>query len=98
MIARQILQAVSTCFYVYFLMIFARCLLTFIPTINWYNPPFNWLKESVDIYLDLFKKFIPPIGPFDFSPIVACIALVFIERIVLYSLAFIFSFFRLGVL
>ena len=97
MIASQIINAVATCFYVYFLMIFVRCLLTFIPNLDWNNPPLKWLKESVDIYLDLFRKFIPPVGPFDLSPMVAFFGLMFIEWLVLNALAFILHFLGLGI-
>lgn len=75
MIAIKILQAINTFFYVYMLMILARCLLTWLPNVNWDNPVIAGLKSSVDVYLNLFKKIIPPIGMFDFSPIVACFAL-----------------------
>jgi YggT family protein len=91
MIAGQIMHAVATCFYVYYLMLLARCLLSFLPTIDWDNPPFKWLKDSVDIYLDLFKRFIPPIGPFDLSPILAFFALGILQYIVLYMLKVIFT-------
>ncbi len=91
MIAAQVMHAVATCFYVYYLMMLSRCLLSFLPTIDWENPPFKWLKDSVDIYLDLFKRFIPPIGPFDLSPILAFFALGILQYVVLYVLKVIFT-------
>lgn len=71
MIAIKIIQAVNTCFYIYSLMIIARCLLTWLPNVNWENPIFAGLKSSVDLYLNAFKRILPPIGMFDFSPILA---------------------------
>ncbi len=91
MIAIKIIEAIANCFYVFLLMIFVRCLLTWIPGLNWNNPILRALKESVDLYLDLFRKIIPPLGPFDFSPIVASFVLIFIRNAVLYGAVFIMS-------
>ncbi len=97
MIASKILWAIDMCFQIYFWMICVRCLLTWLPNLDWNNNALlNGLKSSVDLYLNLFKKFIPPVGPFDFSPIVAVFVLIFIWRIVLYGFAFLFS--NLGLL
>ncbi len=91
MIAAKILWAIDICFQVYMIMICVRCLLTWLPNLDWNNNAFlNGLKSSVDLYLNLFRKFIPPIGPFDFSPILAMLALIFIWRIVLYGVGFLF--------
>ena len=95
MIGMKILGAVNACFYVYYLMIIARCLLSFIP-INYENPIIKGLIESVDVYLNLFRKFIPPVGMFDLSPIVAFFVLMIMRHVVIYGLAFIFS--MLGIL
>ena len=84
----NIIIAISNCFYVYMLMIFVRCLLTWLPDLNWDNPILSALKASVDLYLDLFRKFIPPIGPFDFSPIVAVFVLIGIRNGFLYLASF----------
>ncbi len=97
MIAIKILTAIYYCFYIYMLMICARCLLTWIPGINWSNPFFAALKSSVDLYLDLFKKFIPPLGPFDFSPIVAMFVLAILQNVIMYGTAFILSAIGLGI-
>jgi YggT family protein len=85
MIGLKILKAIDMCFYVYMLMICARCLLTWIPNLDWRNNKFlSLLSSAVDLYLDLFRRFIPPIGPFDFSPVVAMFALIFLDKLVLY--------------
>ena len=92
MIASKILWAIDMCFQIYFWMICVRCLLTWLPNLDCNNNALlNGLKSSVDLYLNLFKKFIPPVGPFDFSPIVAVFLLIFIWRVVLYGVAFLFS-------
>ncbi|MEH2179631.1 YggT family protein [Nostoc sp.] len=60
-------------FYSYLLII--RVLLTWFPTINWYNQPFAALAQITDPYLNLFRSIIPPLGGIDFSPILAFLAL-----------------------
>lgn len=39
----------------------------------------EFLGKLVEPYLSIFRKFIPPLGMIDFSPIVALIALYFIQ-------------------
>lgn len=91
-IVNKMLWAINMCFQIYFWMICVRCLLTWIPNLDWdRNPILNALKSSVDLYLNLFRKFIPPLGPFDFSPIVAMIALFFIQFIIRFGAIMIFS-------
>ena len=91
MIGLKILRALDMCFYVYMIMICVRCLLTWIPNLDWRNNKFlHLLRSAVDLYLDLFRKIIPPAGPFDFSPIVAMFALMFLDRVVLYVCARLF--------
>ena len=41
------------------------------------------LDTIVGPYLNLFRRYIPPMGGMDFSPVVAVIALSVIERLVL---------------
>lgn len=91
MIAIKIIEAIANCFYIFLLMIFVRCLLTWFPGLNWDNPILKALRSAVDLYLDLFRKFIPPVGPFDLSPIVASFVLIFLRNAVIYGAVFIFS-------
>ncbi|MEH1943220.1 MAG: YggT family protein [Nostoc sp.] len=60
-------------FYSYLLII--RVLLTWFPTIDWYNQPFAALGQITDPYLNLFRSIIPPLGGMDFSPILAFLVL-----------------------
>ncbi len=60
-----------------------RILLTWFPNINWYNQPFKAMKEITDPILEPFRKIIPPLGGFDFSPIVAFAALEFLRFIII---------------
>jgi len=91
MIAIKIIEAIANCFYIFLLMIFVRCLLTWFPNLNWNNPILNALRSAVDLYLDLFRKFIPPVGPFDLSPIVASFVLIFIRNAIVYGAIYLFA-------
>ena len=42
----------------------------------------RFLHDVCDPYLRLFRRFLPPLGPVDLSPIVAVIALIVVERLV----------------
>lgn len=91
MIAIKIIEAIANCFYVFLLMIFIRCLLTWFPFVNWNNPILRLLREATDLYLDLFRKIIPPIGMFDISPMIACFVLVILRNATVYGAVFLFS-------
>lgn len=84
----NIIFVVYNLFEIYFWLILVRCLLSFIPTIDWYKQPFEGLKDVTDLYLNMFRKIIPPIGGLDFSPIIAIIILQILEHLVLYTLMF----------
>lgn len=77
----MILKAINNLFYFYYILIIIRIFLTWIPTIDWDTQPIKFIREATDIYLDLFRRIIPPFGGIDFSPIVALIALQFLQVI-----------------
>lgn len=89
--AINIIIAIANCFYVYGLLIVVRCLLTWIPGLNWNNPILKLIKEGADVYLDLFRKIIPPFGPFDFSPMIAMLVLFVIRNVIIKLAIFIFA-------
>jgi YggT family protein len=67
---------------VYIILIFAYILsslvLSFggrIPYSRWSSTLLGFLRDVCEPYLGLFRRFIPPIGPLDISPIVAILAL-----------------------
>lgn len=69
-------------FQVYTLMLFARILSSWIP--EWRDSkPIQFIAFYTDPYLDLFRRIVPPLGGIDFSPILAFIALSFLEKILL---------------
>lgn len=82
----NVIFVVYNLFKIYFWLILVRCLLSFIPSIDWYKQPFEGLKDVTDLYLNLFRKIIPPIGGLDFSPVIAIIILQILENLILYIL------------
>ena len=78
----QIASIVGNIFNLFYILIVLRIFLTWIPSINWQQQPIKAVREVTDLYLDIFRKFIPPIGGLDVSPIVALIALNILQILV----------------
>jgi YggT family protein len=76
---------VNALFVVFTILIAIRILLSWLP-----RPPvtgigrtlFDFVGQSTDWYLNIFRRFIPPIGMFDLSPIVAFFVLVILNNVV----------------
>ena len=68
---------------IYTLLIFVYCILTWIPTVQGVIADIrDALGKIVNPYLDLFRRFVPPIGGMvDISPIIALLVLQFAVRI-----------------
>jgi uncharacterized protein YggT (Ycf19 family) len=69
---------------VYVLLIFAYILTSWIrlpysPTLNRIQ---RFLYDVCEPYLRIFRRFVPQIGPLDLSPMVAVIALFFLQQVV----------------
>ncbi|MDF5713740.1 MAG: YggT family protein [Rhizonema sp. NSF051] len=60
---------------IYQTLLIIRILLTWFPTINWFNQPFAALSQITDPYLNLFRSVIPPLGGIDLSPMLAFLVL-----------------------
>jgi YggT family protein len=73
--------------WVYTLLLFAYILTSWIrlPYSPWLNRVQRFLYDVCDPYLRIFRRFLPPLGPLDLSPMVAIFVL-FILRGVLISL------------
>ncbi len=82
----NLIFVVNSFFQLYFWLILVRCLLSFVPSIDWYKQPFTGLKDVTDLYLDIFRRIVPPIGGLDFSPIIAVIALQILNYLIIYIL------------
>jgi len=75
-------RVIGNIFYFYFILLILRIFLTWIPSIDWYQQPFKALREVTDMYLNIFRRFIPPVGGLDFSPIVAIIVLQILQGLI----------------
>lgn len=78
-----IYEGINNVFELFKLILIIRILLTWFPNIDWWKQPFKFFREASDPFLDIFRKIIPPIGGLDLSPIVAFLALNFLQVIVL---------------
>ncbi len=70
---------VGLLFHFYSLLIFVRIFLTWIPNIDWGQQPIKGIREVTDVYLNIFRNVIPPLGMIDISPMVALIVLWIIQ-------------------
>ena len=80
---------VSALFFVYIVLIFVYILLSMLfsfglrmPYARWTDAVLGFLRDVSEPYLRLFRKFIPPLGPVDLSPLVAIIVLYIVRLIV----------------
>jgi YggT family protein len=80
---------VSALFLVYIILIFLNVLSSWIPRMP-YNralrATLDFIKETTDPYLNLFRRFLPPLGgggfSLDLSPILGVILLVIVRSVV----------------
>ncbi|TCS84397.1 YggT family protein [Tepidibacillus fermentans] len=82
-------QIIQFAYNIYFYMIFVYILMSWIPQMA-QSPIGELLARLVEPYLRPFRRFIPPIGMIDISPIVAIFALKFIYLGALSILNYIF--------
>src|SRR3954471_19979549 len=85
---------VSAVFLVYFILIFIRILLSWIPRMPyypWLRATVDFIHQVVDPYLNIFRRVIPPLGAggmgIDISPILAIIVLAIVSRVVVALIA-----------
>jgi YggT family protein len=85
----DIANYVSALFYVYIVLIFVYILLNLllsfgmrIPYARWSSAVLNFLRDVSEPYLRLFRRFIPPLGAVDLSPMIAIILLYVVQSLV----------------
>jgi YggT family protein len=85
----DIANYVQALFLVYILLIFVYILLNMMfslglrpPYSRWTDAVMNFLRDVCEPYLRIFRRFIPPIGMFDLTPMIAIILLYVVETIV----------------
>ena len=74
-----IFGVISTAFLIYRYMLIGYILMSWIPALQ-ESAVGRFLEKACEPYLGFFRKFIPPIGMIDISPIVGLFVLYFIER------------------
>jgi YggT family protein len=80
---------VSTLFLVYIVLIFVYILLNMVfsfgmrlPYSRWSDTILTFLRDVCEPYLRIFRRFIPPLGMFDLSPIIAIFVLYIVRALV----------------
>jgi YggT family protein len=88
----QLASYVYAIFVVYTLLIIAYILSSLffafggrVPYSRWVNAVLSFLRDVCEPYLSIFRRFIPPLGPLDLSPVIAIFLLQLVGRLV-YSL------------
>ena len=83
---------VSALFLVYIILIFLNILSSWIPRMpyyRWLRATLDFIKETTDPYLNIFRRFLPPLGgggfALDLSPMLGVI-LLFVMRAVVVGL------------
>jgi YggT family protein len=78
----EIANYVQAVFYVYTLLIIAYILSSLffafggrVPYARWSSAILGFLRDICEPYLAIFRRFIPPIGPLDLSPIIGIVLL-----------------------
>jgi len=90
----DIADYVNVLFTIYVVLIFIRVLMSWftrIPYNTVLNAVLEFVRETTDPYLNLFRKFVPMVrigpGALDLSPIVAVIVLLIVQSIVVRIIA-----------
>jgi len=85
----DVAEYVNALFIVYIILILIRVLLSWIPRMpyyRWLAALVDWVHQVTDPYLNLFRRFLPPIGgggmAIDVSPILAIIVLFIAQRVI----------------
>jgi YggT family protein len=85
----DIADYVSALFLVYTVLILLNILISWIPRMpynRWLRAFLDFVKETTDPYLNLFRRFLPPIGgggfALDLSPIIGLIVLFIVRALV----------------
>ena len=84
----MIFTLVATAFTIYRYLLIGFILMSWVPALQ-SSAVGKFLEKVCEPYLGFFRKFIPPIGMIDISPIVGLFVLVFIEQGVLNILSYI---------
>lgn len=62
------------------LLLLARAVVSFLPLDPW-NPVVQWLRRLTEPMLAPIRRFVPPVGGFDLSPIVLLLGLALLRSV-----------------
>jgi YggT family protein len=90
----DIANYVSALFTVYIVLIFLYILMNLLfsfgmrlPYARWSDAVLTFLRDVCEPYLRLFRRFIPPLGMLDLSPIIAIFVLYIVRTIVVNAIS-----------
>jgi uncharacterized protein YggT (Ycf19 family) len=90
----DIANYVSALFTVYIVLIFLYILLNLLfsfgmrlPYARWSDAVLSFLRDVCEPYLRLFRRFIPALGAFDFSPIIGIFVLYIVRTLVVNAIS-----------
>lgn len=75
-----IIQLVNGLLSLYGLIILARALISWAPLDPW-HPVVRFLRQATDPVIEPIRRFLPLVGPFDFSPFVALLLVELVRRL-----------------
>lgn len=79
----MVTKVINQLFYFYYILLIIRIFLTWIPSIDWQQQPFTWIRSVTDPFLNIFRGIIPPIGGvLDISPVIAIILLQIMQGLI----------------
>ena len=88
-VRHDVARYVDALFTVYLICIFAYVVISIMysvglrpPYSRWWNAIVEFLRQVVEPYLRLFRRFLPMFGPLDLSPMIATFVLIVVWRIV----------------
>ncbi|MEY2442397.1 MAG: YggT family protein [bacterium] len=93
-VTAQIAKFVNALIWVYILIIIAYIIMQLVfqfggrvPYSRWSSAVIGFLRDVCEPYLGLFRRFIPPIGSVDISPLVAILVLQIVRALIVSFLA-----------
>lgn len=85
----EVADYISTLIYVYTLLIILYIVVQLLfsfgvrpPYSRWSDAIFKFLRDVCEPFLSIFRRIMPRLGPFDFSPVIAIIVLELINGLV----------------
>lgn len=81
-VAEMIVRALNSCLTLYMMLIVLRWTAPWLQ-IDLRAGYFQWVRRLADPLIDLMRRTLPPMGPFDFAPIAALFAVWLARTVVL---------------